>query len=310
MKHFLHASADTVNVGYIDPLSNPKISIESGDTIEFSTWGHWGNRVTRETQITDFPALRKQFPKALGPHSITGPVHVNGAEPGDVLQIDILDLKLVSHGFNLIVQSPRGTGVLKDRFTEGVITHFELDPDALTTTFAGKLSIKLQPFLGIMGVAPENDDVISTVQPGNFGGNIDFKELVVGTSLFLPVFRTGAGFYCGDAHAVQGDGEVNQTAIETAMQSALLRLSVIKNTKISAPRAITKEHRTTLGFGETLEEAGRKAVAEMVEWLTSDGYEPEQAYTLCSLLADMRITQMVNGVVGVHASILKKKLEP
>lgn len=301
--HRLPASPATVRVGVIDPAAAPVLSVRPGDDVVFSTWGHWGGHVTAQTAMTDFPAIRKNFPDALGPHSITGPVEVEGAMPGDALSVEVIDLVPVDHGFNLVVAAPNGRGVLRDRFRDGSIRHFTLDRSTMTTVLGGRVTVPLRPFLGIMGVAPAEPGPRSSVQPGPFGGNIDLSELVVGTTLLLPVFRAGAGFYCGDAHAAQGDGEVNQTAIETAMERAQLRFSLVKDAGLTTPRALTATHRISLGFGDTLEDAAQAAVADLVAWLTADGLSPDEAYSLCSIAADVKVTQMVNGVVGVHAML-------
>lgn len=306
--HQLPASESTVRVGVIDPHAAPVLTVRPGDEVVFSTWGHWGGHVTPQTRLEDFPAIRQKFPDALGPHSLTGPVRVEGALPGDALAVDMLDLVPASHGFNVVVASPRGTGVLRDRFASGRITHFALDRDTMTAELGGRVTVPLRPFLGILGVAPAEDGRRSTVQPGAFGGNIDLSELVVGSTLLLPVFREGAGFYCGDAHAAQGDGEVNQTAIETAMERAHLRLSLVKNANLTTPRALTTTHRISLGFGTTLDDAAHGAIADLVEWLASDGLSPDEAYTLCSIAADVRVTQMVNGIVGAHAMLERRHL--
>lgn len=303
--HHLPAGPDTVRVGVIDASAPAVLTIDPGDEVTLSTWGHWGNQVTPETVIEDFPRMREGFPDALGPHSITGPIHICGARPGDALVVDILELVPAAHGFNLVVAQPRGRGVLRDRFGEGMIRHFELDRESMTTTLGEKVTVPLRPFLGIMGVAPAEDGRRSTVEPGPSGGNMDLSELVVGSRLMLPVFREGAGFYCGDAHAVQGDGEVNQTAIETSMDHARLRFTVLEGAQLRTPRVETATHLVSTGFGETLEDAAREAVDDMVNWLTSEGLSAEEAYSLCSIAADVRVTQMVNNIVGVHTVIEK-----
>ncbi|WP_158684618.1 acetamidase/formamidase family protein [Amycolatopsis orientalis] len=294
----------------IDTAAPPVLTVDPGDEVALSTWGHWGNRVTPATVMEDFPALRASFPDALGPHSLTGPIHVRGARPGDTLVVDVLALAPAAHGFNLVVAQPRGRGVLRDRFPAGTIRHFELDRDSMTTTLGGKVSVPLKPFLGIMGVAPAEDGARSTVEPGPFGGNMDLSELVVGSRLRLPVFRDGAGFYCGDGHAVQGDGEVNQTAIETGMDHVRLRFTVEPGARLRTPRAETETHFISLGFGTTLEDAAQDAVDDLVTWLSEEGLDPEEAYSLCSIAADVRVTQMVNNIVGVHAVIEKLTRRP
>lgn len=302
--HDLPAGPDTVRVGVIDAATPPVLTIDPGDEVVLSTWGHWGNQVTPGTVMGDFPRIREAFPEALGPHSLTGPIHVRGAQPGDALVVEILELVPASHGFNLVVARPRGRGVLRERFPDGMIRHFELDRESMTTTL-GNVTVPLRPFLGIMGVAPAEDGPRSTVEPGVFGGNMDLSELVVGTNLKLPIFREGAGFYCGDAHAVQGDGEVNQTAIETGADHVRLRFSLLRGANLQSPRAESSTELISTGFGDTLEEAAHDAVDDMVDWLVEDGLSPEDAYSLCSIAADVRVTQMVNGVVGVH-SVIKK----
>ncbi|WP_431711772.1 acetamidase/formamidase family protein [Glutamicibacter uratoxydans] len=302
--HELPATEATVTVGRIDPNAPPALWIDPGDEVVLSTWAHWGNRVTPLTQIGDFAAIKAGFPQALGPHSLTGPIHVRGANPGDGLVVEILEVIPAAHGFNLVVENPRGRGVLRERFGQGMIRHFELDRESMSTTL-GPVRIPLKPFLGIMGVAPESDEVISTVEPGPFGGNMDLSALVAGTQLTLPVFREGAGFFCGDAHAVQGDGEVNQTAIETAAEHVRLRFSLVPGAGLSTPRAETATEFISTGFGQTLEVAAHDAVNDMVNWLVTEGLEESEAYSLCSIAADVRVTQMVNGVVGVHTVMRK-----
>lgn len=303
--HDLPAGPDTARVGVIDPATPPVLSVDSGDEVTLSTWGHWGNRVTPDTGMADFPAIKAAFPDAMGPHSLTGPIEVRGALPGDTLVVDVLALTPAAHGFNLVVAHPRGRGVLRDRFPEGTIRHFELDRATMTTTLGGKVRVPLKPFLGIMGVAPAEDGPRSTVEPGCFGGNMDLSALVVGARLRLPVFRGGAGFYCGDGHAVQGDGEVNQTAIETGMDHVRLRFTVEHGARLRTPRAETESHLISTGFGENLEDAAHDAVDDLVDWLTDEGLDADEAYSLCSIAADVRVTQMVNNVVGAHAVIEK-----
>lgn len=304
--HSLIGAHENAAVGIIDPLAAPVLTIESGDEVVLSTQGNWGGKVTPNIAFSDFAEIKALFPDALGPHSLTGPINVKGAEPGDSLVVEILELIPEPHGYNMIVPSPRGRGVLRDRFPEGRLTHFPLDRETMTTHLNDQVTIPLKPFLGVVGVAPPGSDVISTVEPGPFGGNIDLAELVAGTQIEFPVFHPGAGFYCGDGHAAQGDGEINQMAIETGMERARLRLTLKKETHLSSPRAESDSHWFTLGFGNGLEEAARQAVDSMVDFL-ADQYDlsPVDSYTLCSISADLRVTQMVNGVVGMHVKMAK-----
>ncbi|MBM7365722.1 acetamidase/formamidase family protein [Gordonia hydrophobica] len=303
--HRLPAGPGSVRVGVIDPAAPPVLTVDPGDEVELSTWGHWGNQVTPDTVMDDFPRIKEGFPDALGPHSLTGPIHVRGAQPGDALVVDVLELVPAAHGFNLVVAHPRGRGVLKERFPAGAIRHFALDRESMTTTLGEHVRVPLKPFLGIMGVAPAEDGPRSTVEPGPFGGNMDLSALVVGSRLRLPVFRDGAGFYCGDGHAVQGDGEVNQTAIETGMDHVRLRFTIERGAGLRTPRVETDRHLVSTGFGQTLEDAAHDAVDDLVNWLVDDGLSADEAYSLCSIAADVRVTQMVNNVVGVHTVIEK-----
>lgn len=304
--HEIRASAETVSVGSIDPLATPSLSIRSGDEVILSTWGNWGGKVTPAVKTEGFADVKALFPGVLGPHSLTGPIYVEGAHPGDSLVVEFLELVPDSYGYNMVVASPRGRGVLRDRFPDARLTHFELDRETMTTHLNGRVEIPLRPFLGIVGVSPPGDSPISSVEPGPFGGNIDFSELTEGTKIELPVFHEGAGFYCGDGHAAQGDGEINQMAIETGMERVHLRFTLKKATDITTPRAESSDHWYTLGFGHSLEEAAREAVEAMVDFLAAHyDLTPEDSYTLCSISAHLRVTQMVNGIVGMHVKMPK-----
>jgi acetamidase/formamidase len=164
----------------------------------------------------------------------------------------------------------------------------------------------LRPFAGIIGVSPPNREKITTVLPGPFGGNMDLKELTEGSMLFLPVFVKGALLWVGDGHAAQGDGEVNVTAVECAFESVELKISVRKGATLKLPRAETASHWITMGFHSDLEEAFRIALREMLEFLCLEkGMGRSEAYSLCSVAVDFRITQVVNGNKGVHGMLPK-----
>lgn len=304
--HRLPAHERTVRVGVIDAAHPPVLTIDSGDEVLMETWSHWGGQVVPGMDMDGLLALRSDAP--MGPHSITGPIEVTSAEPGDVLQVEVLNLRPGEWGFNLALPAPFGRGVLAERFPQGSLRHLRLDRDAMTTELMPGVEIPLTPFLGIMGVAPPDDGPHSSVPPGPFGGNLDLCDLQTGTSLFLPVFRTGAGFYAGDAHAAQGDGEVNQTAIETSMESAHLRLTVRPRAAWpdlpALPWAETPTHLVALGLDEDLDQAVAQAVDALVTHVSSRfGMEPIDAYALASLAADVEVTQAVNRVKGAHARL-------
>jgi acetamidase/formamidase len=304
--HELCATRETVRVGLIDQSFPPVLSIDSGDTVAFETLNHWAGAVTAGTSIAEVVELRTVSYAGVGPHSITGPVEVRGSAPGDAIRVDVLRLRTRSHGFNLNLPGRFGTGLLPEDYAEGSIRHYELDRDAMTADFAPGIRLPLAPFLGIMGVAPADPGPHSSVPPGPFGGNIDLAELVEGTTLYLPVFVPGARFYVGDAHACQGDGEVNLTAIETAMEEARLRITVEPGLGLQRPRAETPTHLITLAFADDLDAAAKVAVRDMIAWLADlRGLDATTAYALCSVAVDLSVTQVVNQQRGVHAKLPK-----
>ncbi len=303
--HHLPANNDTVRVGFISRDFPDVLTIDSGDTVIAEAWSMLGNRGDASLDVETARQLRAADP-ARGPHSMTGPVHVRGAQPGQVLEVGIGEILLPDHGLN-ITPPGGGRGILADRFPDSHLIHFSLDTESMTTRLADKVTVPLKPFLGIMGVAPAAAGLFSSVEPGPFGGNIDCPDLVAGTTLFLPVWREGAGFYLGDVHAAQGCGEINQTAIETAARRAELTLTVLDGLALARPRAETPTHLITMGFSaDELREAIAQAIGDMVDWaVTRYGLTEREAYCLCSIQADVQVTQVVNGVSGIHARMPK-----
>lgn len=306
--HQIKASDATVQRGVISPQAKPILTIASGDTVVLDTWSMWDNAGGPELELAHALALRDRFrAEGRGPHSLTGPIAIATATPGDVLKVEIRRLEVADHGINLIFPGKQSRGLLADIFCEAELRHFKLDRRTMTATFGDKITLPLRPFLGIMGVQPPaGEPPRSSAIPGNFGGNIDCSDLVAGSVLYLPVFIEGAGFYTGDAHAAQGSGEVVQTALETAMTAAELTFTVIKGRSIKRPRAETREHYITMGLDADLREAARQAVLDMIDLLAeTHGIDKSDAYALCSLQADLLVTQAVNGVNGIHARMPK-----
>ncbi len=230
-----------------------------------------------------------------------------GAEPGDTLEVRILECTLRQDwGWNVIKPL---LGTLPEDFTELRRLHIPIDREAMIAKLPWGAEVPLRPFFGIMAVAPPPSwGRISSVQPRAHGGNMDNKELVAGTTLFLPVFNPGALFSAGDGHAVQGDGEVCLTALETAM-TGTFELIVRKDLSLKMPRAETPGHYLTMGMNEDLDDAAKQAVREMIALIRErTSLSAEDAYTLCSLMADLRITQLVDGNKGVHAMLPKTAL--
>jgi acetamidase/formamidase len=242
--------------------------------------------------------------KGPGGHILTGPIYVEGAQPGDVLEIRILSIRLaVPYAYN---RFRPGFGFLPDDFPYTKTKIIPLDEKRGVARFGAGIEIPLATFFGSIGVAPpEVTGRISSAPPWMHGGNMDNKELVAGTILFLPVHAPGALLLVGDGHAGQGNGEVDITAMETSLIGTF-QLTVRKNMHLRWPRADTPSHFITMGFNEDLNEATKMAVREMIDFLVSEKHlTRDDAYMLSSVAADLSITQLVDGNKGVHASIAK-----
>lgn len=264
------------------------------------------------------------FPCNLpGPHPLTGPVRVDGAEPGDVLRVDVLDVKVwgtfawnsVRYGAGALPLAP----FLIDH-AKAKIETYALDPERQVCTVPWgpggepiELSFANRSFFGILAVAPppEFGPMSSAAPHPKFGGNIDLRELTPGSTLWLPVNVPGALFYAGDGHAMQGDGEITATGMEASLDGTF-RLTVEKRSEgLTTPRAMTPTHYISLGLGETLESAQTAAIEDMLRWLVADlapGMSEEAAYRLLSFVGDLRITQTVNSNKGVHIMVPKDAL--
>ena len=306
-EHKIDCSIDTVHWGFFDAMLEPVLEIASGDVVTIDTvsgapFSLPGDGYHIPPELLD---IHRTLKPELPGHILTGPVSVASAEPGDVLQVDILNVSLRQDwGYNFVRPL---SGTLPGEFDEISKTIIDLDDSSMIGRLPWGTELDLAPFFGVMGVAPPPVwEKVSTIQPRANGGNLDNKELVAGTTLFLPVFVAGALFSVGDGHGVQGDGEVCVTAIETALKGTF-RLTVRKDLSLSLPRAETASHYITMAFDEDLDDAAKEALRQMLDLITSrSNLSRAQAYTLCSLAADMRITQLVNGNKGVHAMIAKK----
>ncbi len=296
--------------GYFDAALDPILTIASGDTVSLMSWAASNAKTLPEDRSLVDPrhlnAIEKMTP---GPstHFIVGPIAVEGAKIGQVLQIDILETTLASDWGYTIVRPLAGT--LPYDFEETHIAHTMIDRQNRTGRLPWGLELDLDPFFGIIAVAPPtNWGRCSSVMPRKFGGNMDNKELKPGTTLYLPVLNDGAMFYAGDGHAIQGDGEVCVTAIETAM-SGKFRLTVRDDLGYGHPFAENEDYLIAIGLDEDLDEAARQAVREMITHLQSrTNLARHEAYMLCSLTGDLRVTQTVDGVKGIHMMLAKKHL--
>ena len=306
--HHLNASAKTVVVGYYDASTPPALRVKSGDVVVIETLGVSTPAQLRRVGMKDAemqPALLEVAaanPQARG-HFLTGPVYIEGAEPGDVLEVQIRRIALaVPYAVNSMGQN----GVLADQFFQGGSRLIPLDMKRNVAQFAPGVDIPLHPFFGSMGVAPPAPaGRISSTPPGVHAGNLDNRELVAGTTLYIPVHARGALFQVGDGHAGQGDGETDQTALETSLTGEF-RFVVRKDMKLKWPRAETPTHWIAMGLDPDLNKATRMAVEEAVDFLvTEKGMSRADAYMFTSVAVDLHITQLVDVTRGVHAMIPK-----
>jgi acetamidase/formamidase len=311
--HTVPSTKETVRLGVFDANLPPIITIESGDRISFAnTWSHFLNEMQPGIPIARLAELRTSNP-GRGPHSIIGPIAVRGAEPGDVLEIRYRRLRPVSWGAVFNNPAALGTGLLPQDFQQGQIKYVDFDLAAMRGKFAPDIDIPLSPFQGTFGLAPPDGffpplspGVTSSVPPGPHGGNLDLRELTEGSILYLPVWHPGALIYTGDSHAVQGDGEISLTALETAMQEVLVEVALHKQKKFQWPIAETETHWITVGLDKDLNNAMTLAARSAIEFLsTRAGLTPHDAYALCSIAVSFRVTQVVDIVCGVHAMIPK-----
>lgn len=307
--HRLEATPSTVAYGHYWAETKPVLTINSGDIIDVDTMlTNTPDRLEKsgvpaaEIQPQLRAIVEQVKDRGPGGHILTGPVYINGAEPGDALEVKVLSIDLpIAYGYNGC------SGYVRENCEPGRgQTIIRLDRKAMTATFLPGVVIPLRPFFGSMGVAPGLEvGRISSNPPSTHAGNLDLKELVAGTTLFIPVHVKGALFEVGDGHAAQGDGEVDQTGIETSLRGKL-QLTVRKGMRLSWPRAETNAHFISIGTDVDLRIATRIAIQEMVDFLAATKkMDKHQAYQLVSLAGDVAITQLVDGTMGVHVKMPK-----
>jgi acetamidase/formamidase len=309
----LEVTPTTVAWGNYDATAKPVLSVQSGDTVVVHTLltnsptGLERNGVPPD-QVE--ASLREVFDKvpasARGPggHILTGPIAIEGAEPGDTLEIRIQKIDLaIPYAYNGFRY---GAGILTDDFPYARTKIIPLDRTKMVAHFAPGITIPLRPFFGSMGVAPPPGfGRYDSTPPTIHGGNMDNKELVAGATLFLPVYVKGALFEVGDGHAGQGNGEVDVTAMETSLVGTF-QFILHKGGKLAYPRAETPTHYIAMGFDDDLSIAAHKAVREMVDFLVSaKGLNRDDAYMLVSVAGDVDVTEVVDRNKGVHVMLPK-----
>lgn len=305
----IHAGPDTCHWGFFDANLPPVATVQSGAEVTIDSVSGGPDVLPGKGYHVppELLEIHAEGPPKLPGHILTGPVAVAGARAGDVLQVDILDVRLRQDwGYNVIRPL---SGTLPQDFAQTHRTILPLDAEKNEAAMPWGLKLPLAPFFGVMGVAPPPGwGRISTIEPRAHGGNLDNKELVAGTTLYLPVHRDGALFSVGDGHGAQGDGEVCVTAIETALQGRF-RLTLRRDMDLTYPEAETPSHVITMGMNADLEICVEIALRRMIALVAEQsGISREEAYMLCSLAGDLRITQTVNREKGVHMMMAKALL--
>ena len=319
----LPATPDNVQWGWYDPNEKPKLTIHTGDTVSIETLSHALGQIKPGVPMDEIVRLRRQNGGG-GPHSITGPIYVEGAEPGDTLEVQILKIIPKEFGFNFNVPGKDfpTVGQLAKEFPEGFERYYPLDLHKMQTQFKPGIMIDLKPFPGTftVGVDPnepaakagppihDEQGRTSTLRPWKNGSNMDVNELQAGATLYFPVFLKGGLIWTGDSHCRQGNGEVNLTALECSYKEIEIRAVVRKDLKTEWPWAETAKDWVFMGFDEDLNEAMKIAVEQTVHWLSTQTIVPmsrEEAYALTSLVGDCRVSQVVDIRKGVHCMIPK-----
>jgi len=296
--HLLPATLETTQWGWFNNAQPPVLRINSGDTVVMETMMHSHNQVIPGTTIEQIKKLRADFP-GRGPHTLTGPIYVEGAEPGDVLKVRIN--KIVPRAYASNFNVPGMFGQFPQQFPDGQVRYMYLDLDRMQTEFIPGVVVPLRPFPGVLGVARAEPGQYSSVPPGRYAGNLDIRELVAGTSLYVPVFVKGALLWSGDSHAGQGNGEINLTAIETAYKEFNITVDVIKGTKLEWPRIETPTHWITVGYDQKLNNAWVLLQAETKKFLAESRKVNEaEAQRIMIRQWDCRISEVVNVVKGTY----------
>lgn len=310
----------TVVWGHLPAGQKPALRVRSGQTVSIDTLSHQGvnngmdpvkffaaGGVRADEILPDALEIyhKADHPKDSGAHVLTGPIYVEDAQPGDMLEVRVRDIKFrVPYGVN---NSNKGTGVLPEIHTKPYPKIIRFDLQRRVALFAPGIEVPLVPFMGIMAVMPPAP-LANTRPPGIYGGNMDFNRLTTGSSLFLPVHQAGALFYTGDAHAVQGDGEINGTAIEASL-TPVLQFILHKNggRNMKWPRAEDADNYYVMGMDRDLDLALKEAAQETIAFLQKErGLSAEDAYALASIAVNYGVAEAVDDVLMVYGAIPKK----
>nr|WP_316644360.1 acetamidase [uncultured Roseateles sp.] len=297
--HVVECSPRTVSVGNLDPAYEPAATIDSGDVVHYpNTWLNWANEPKYGMSFAEREPIRRRYP--AGPYSNIGPVFVRGAEPGDTIEIRTLKARPIEWGWN---SSPANVGSLPEDFKEPYLQYFKFSADRKSVEFRPGIKLDLHPGQGLFATQPPGDKAVSGILNGPYGGKLGLHELVEGTALFLPVFHPGGRVWTANSHAVQGDGMVNQTALETAMEELRIQYVLHKRRPVKLPLAETKTHWIGLGFGQSLDDALVQCLRNLLEWVgPALGMSKAEAYSLFSLAGSFRVTKFARQTQSVYTN--------
>lgn len=297
--HVVECSAKTVRVGVLDPTAQAAAVIDSGDIVHYpNTWVNWANEPKYGMSFAEREPIRRRYP--AGPYSNIGPVFINGAEPGDIIEIRTLKARPIEWGWN---SSPLNVGALPEDFKEPYLKYFKFSEDRKSVEFRPGIKLDLHAGQGLFATQPPGDKAVSGILNGPYGGKLGLHELVEGTALFLPVFHAGGRVWTSNSHAVQGDGMVNQTALETAMEDLRIQYVLHKGKAMKLPLAETKTHWIGVGFGESLDDALVQCLRNLIEWTSASlGMSKVEAYSLYSLAGSFRVTKFARQLQTVYTN--------
>jgi acetamidase/formamidase len=303
--HTVQSTPETVRSGYLDPAAKPVAEVATGDTVRYpDTWTHWGNEAKFGMSFADREPLRHRYPH--GPYSMLGPVSVAGAEPGDAIEISITALRTIGWGWNSF---PLGVGALPHDFPEPYVHYFTFDEARTTAEFTHGIALPMAPFLGVLAAEPTGEEIVSAIVSGSHGGNLVLRDLGAGSHLFLPVAKPGGRVWVGDVHALQGDGVVDQTAIETAAENLEIRYDLRKQVALPGPIGETDTAWIVIGFAASLDDALVGCLREVIGWLsTAAGITESEAYALASMAVSFRVTQYANQTGSAYTSVPPKAI--
>ena len=295
--HVVECSHKTVRVGLLDPAAEAVATIDSGDVVHYpNTWLNWANEPRYGMGFAEREPIRRRYP--AGPYSNIGPVFVRGAEAGDVIEIRTLKARPIDWGWN---SSPLNVGALPEEFKQPYLQYFKFSADRKTVEFRPGIELELHPGQGLFATQPPGDKPVSGILSGPYGGKLGLHELGEGSSLFLPVFHAGGRVWTSNSHAAVGDGNVNQTALETAMEDLRIQYVLHKSKALALPLVETPTHWIGMGFGESLDDALANCLRALLDWAAPAlEMSRAEAYSLFSLAGSFRVTKFARQLQTVY----------